>query len=135
MCSFGASDTGYYELVGTKGSLRVDNAYSYSDPVIMELMIGDKTTTKEFAKRDQFGPELTYFSECILENREPEPSGTEGLADVRIIEALLESAREGRSVSVKPVLKPYPDLRQEKHHRAVRPPTLFHASTPEGKRH
>jgi len=36
-------------------------------------------------KGDQFAPELLYFSECIQKNRQPEPSGWEGLADVRII--------------------------------------------------
>ena len=42
---------------------------------------------------DQFAPEIKYFSDCILNGREPEPSGEEGMLDVRVIEAVLESAR------------------------------------------
>jgi hypothetical protein len=34
---------------------------------------------------DQFGPQLVYFSNCILRDIAPESSGNEGLADVRII--------------------------------------------------
>ena len=45
--------------------------------------------------RDQFAPELLYFSDCIQKDRQPEPSGEEGLADVRVIEALYRSARRG----------------------------------------
>ena len=39
-------------------------------------------------------PSCSYFSDCVLTGREPEPSGREGLADVRIIRALYRSARD-----------------------------------------
>jgi len=32
-----------------------------------------------------------FFFRCILRNKQPEPSGKEGLADVRVIRALYES--------------------------------------------
>ena len=51
-------------------------------------------------KRDQFAPELVYFSDCILNDEEPAPSGREGLADVRIIRAILEAAEIDRPVSL-----------------------------------
>jgi glucose-fructose oxidoreductase len=44
---------------------------------------------------------LLYFSDCILKNRAPEPSGQEGLIDVRIIEAMMKSIRKGRWVAVR----------------------------------
>ena len=52
-----------------------------------------KSTRKKIGKRDQFAPELLYFSDCILKDRSPEPSGEEGLQDVRIVQALYESSR------------------------------------------
>ena len=57
---------------------------------------------KRIGKRDQFAPELLYFSDCILKDREPEPSGEEGLQDVRIVQALYESAETGKAVAVPP---------------------------------
>ena len=30
---------------------------------------------RRFARRDQFAAEIVYFSRCIRENLEPEPSG------------------------------------------------------------
>ena len=65
------------------------------------LTIDGKTTRKAIGKRDQFAPELLYFSDCILKDREPEPSGEEGLQDVRIVQALYESARSGRPVALR----------------------------------
>ena len=96
--SFNSADIGSYEIVGTKGHLRVNPAYEYAEGLGYELTVKGKTTRKRIGKRDQFAPELLYFSDCILKNREPEPSGEEGLQDVRIIEALYKSAETGASV-------------------------------------
>ena len=96
--SNGAADAGWYELVGTRGSLCLAPAYEYAEELEMELTIDGRTRKTAFAKRDQFAPELLHFSDCIRERREPGPSGAEGLADVRIIEALLESAERGRPI-------------------------------------
>ena len=57
---------------------------------------------RRIGKRDQFAPELLYFSDCIVKNREPEPSGEEGRQDVRIVQALYESAETGKVVHVPP---------------------------------
>ena len=98
--SFNSADIGSYEIVGTKGHLRVNPAYEYAEGLGYELTVKGKTTRKRIGKRDQFAPELLYFSDCILKNREPEPSGEEGLQDVRIIEALYKSAETGASVPI-----------------------------------
>jgi glucose-fructose oxidoreductase len=98
--SFGAADIGRYTLVGTKGTLTVDPAYEYAEGLKLELKIKDKSRKREFPKRDQFAAELDYFSGCILNNKDPEPSGMEGLADVRVIEAIYESAKSGRQVKL-----------------------------------
>jgi predicted dehydrogenase len=104
-CSFGSAKIGYYSLVGTKGHLRLENAYEYRDEAKCVLTIEGERTEKVFAPGDQFASELIYFSDCILNDRAPEPSGGEGLADVRVINAIYESARTGRSIQVEPVRK------------------------------
>jgi len=100
--SFNSSDVGEYRIVGTKGQLHVDPAYEYAEGLGYELTVDGKTTKKKIGKRDQFGPELVYFSDCVQTGRDPEPSGEEGLQDVRIIEALYESAETGRAVGIPP---------------------------------
>jgi glucose-fructose oxidoreductase len=103
--SFNSSDVGSYRIVGTKGQLHVDPAYEYAEGLSYELTVNGKVTRKSIGKRDQFAPELLYFSNCILENREPEPSGEEGMQDVRIIEALYESAETGKAVDLPPFVR------------------------------
>ena len=86
--SFGAASRSVFEVVGTEGVLKMDPAYELAEALKAEITIDGRTTKKIFKKRDQFAPELIYFSDCILHNKQPEPSGREGLADVRIIQAL-----------------------------------------------
>ena len=128
--SFGAADTASYEIVGTKGSLRLDPAYEYAFPLKLHLTIDGKTRAQNFPKRDQFAPELLYFSDCILKNRKPEPSGLEGLADVRAIEALYRSHKIGRSVKIRAVtIKKRPSLKQERYRPPIAKPALVQAKS------
>jgi len=104
-CSFGSASVSQYELIGTKGRLRLENAFEYLGEMKCVATIGDKEMEKTFEPGDQFAPELIYFSDCILNDRLPEPSGKEGLADVRVINAIYESSKTGRVKSIEPVPK------------------------------
>jgi predicted dehydrogenase len=112
-CSFGAADRSTYTVVGTRGSVTLDPAYEYAEGLSSELNIGDRQQKKDSGKHDQFAAELLYFSDCILHDREPEPSGAEGLADIRVIEGMRKSINSGRWVSVNiPRKTSRPTLRQ-----------------------
>jgi predicted dehydrogenase len=133
-CSFGAADVSRYALIGTEGWLMADPAYEYAMEIKHELMIDGKKKTRTFPKRDQFAAELVYFSDCILQNKNPEPSGLEGLADVRIVEAIYESARTRKAVEL-PVIpaKKRPTVRQEIHRPAHDKPKTVRAKSPSGE--
>jgi predicted dehydrogenase len=100
--SFASADVSSYLIVGTKGSIAADPAYSYAEPLAYTVTIGERSRRKQGSKVDQFAAELNYFSDCVLKGKDPEPSGEAGARDVRIIEALYESARTGESVSLRP---------------------------------
>jgi len=129
--SFGAADVASYRVVGTKGDVRLDQAYEYVYPIDLHVTIKGKTRKQTFRKRDQFAPELEYFSNCILNDLTPEPSGREGVADVRIIEALYRSANRNRAVKIAPLRKTQrPTMRQTQQKPAVdKPPPLVHAQS------
>jgi predicted dehydrogenase len=97
---FGASSVSSYTVAGTRGSLRLEPAYTHSGRRVLtqETRRGEHRQT--FPDRDQVAPELVYFADCILRDLEPEPSGWEGLHDVAIIEAILDSARTGRKIAL-----------------------------------
>ena len=98
--SFNADDVAAYRIVGTKGHLHADPAYEYAEGLEYTVTLDGKTTRKRVGKRDQFAAELLYFSDCIQNDRMPEPSGEEGLQDVRIVEALYESVRRQKPVKI-----------------------------------
>jgi predicted dehydrogenase len=127
-CSFGAYHQSSYMVLGSRGVLRLRPAYAVHENLVLEIEAGGKTTRKLFKKRDQVAPELDELADCIRHNREPEASGREGLADMRVMEAIEASLRDGGgAVAVRRVLKRRrPTLRQARRapaHRG-RPPLV-----------
>ena len=132
-CSFGAADTATYRVIGTKGDLRVDDGYEYVKEIKHQLTVDGKMQEFIFEKRDQFAPEIIYFADCIRNDETPEPSGWEGLADVRVIQAIYESASRGKPVELgKFDRDARPSMRQEMQRPPVDKPDLVHASSPSG---
>lgn len=103
-CSFGAGEIAEYKLFGTKGHLHLEQAFEYSESRDLRIVKDGKKTVLQYKKSDQFGPELVYFSDCIILNKDPQPSAREGAQDVRIIEAINESIRLGKTVELEPYL-------------------------------
>jgi glucose-fructose oxidoreductase len=131
-CSFGAADRSVCEIVGTKGSVTMDPAYEFAAGLAYKLRIGSRERERHFGKSDQFAPELLHFSDCVLQNREPEPSGEEGLADVRVILAIHQSIESGRWVELElPQRARRPTLAQEARRPGIQPPRLVHAASPQ----
>jgi predicted dehydrogenase len=104
--SQGAADVSELRVVGTKGDIRLEPAYDFATGLRMFVTKDGRTKKETFAKTDQFAPELIHFSRCILDDRDPEPSAAQGLADVRIIRAMIRSAQTGAVVPVRAVDQP-----------------------------
>jgi len=98
--SFGEEAVSTYTIFGEEGLIRVVDAYRNDAVITMEIVRNGETEQRRFEPVDQFAAEITYFSDCLLNDRQPEPSGIEGLQDVRIIEAIYRSSRDGRPVTL-----------------------------------
>src|SRR4051812_4325473 len=130
-CSFGAADVSSYRVVGTEGDLVMDPAYEYADELVQRVTLKGRSRERKFPKRDQFAPELISFSDCIITGEDPEPSGWEGLADVRVIRALYRSADTGQPVALEPFEKEQrPSLDQAISRPGIRKPQLVNTSAP-----
>lgn len=130
-CSFGAYDRAHYQVVGTEGFLTLDNAYELAAEMTLHVAGKHGQKTRTFGKRDQVAAEISYFARCIRDDRDPEPSGWEGLADVRILQAIQQSARFGRAVPIDPIPRPRrPDLGQEIRMPAHEVPSLVDVEQP-----
>lgn len=127
-----SADVDAFRVVGTKGSLRVEPAFTYTGDLVHHLAIdGREPRTTFFTERDQFGPEIASFSRCITAREEPEPSGEEGMLDVRVLEAIARSAREGRVVTLPRYARlRRPSIRQEMRMPKVGKQEAVHAPSP-----
>lgn len=109
-----------YRIGGSEGDLRVEPAYEYTEELVHYLTVGGDLTKKSFKSGDQFAPEIKYFSDCVLQDREPEPSAEEGRCDIRVVEAILASARARRPVDLPPYQRTRrPTPNQAEHVRKV----------------
>jgi predicted dehydrogenase len=104
--SFGEEPLAALRIFGEDGWIELDNAYRHTIPVTLTLSRREHRETLSFEPTDQFAAEISYFSNCILHDRAPEPSGIEGLQDVRLVEAIYRSSRDGRPVTLPRLARP-----------------------------
>ncbi|WBS05329.1 Gfo/Idh/MocA family oxidoreductase [Pseudoduganella sp. SL102] len=89
-------------LMGDKGRIELEPATNYTG---QRMWVGkgreNEITPPPGPGKNQFAGQLDHLSQCIRENREPIVAGEEGLRDIRIIEAVYQSAREKRRIVLK----------------------------------
>src|ERR1700761_1105880 len=118
--------------VGTGGVVELDPAYTFGKGLAQTITIGEKKEDHSFENTDHFGGELKYFSECILNDEQPEPNGEEGFADVRVLEGIQNALQTGSSVKLDPFTRSrrIDTERQKMTLGAVSTPELVHAGNP-----
>jgi predicted dehydrogenase len=89
-------------LMGDKGRIEMEPATGYQGH---RLWVGSERG-KEVAPAPgpgatQWAGQLDHMAQCVLQDREPIVPGEEGLRDLRIIEAVYRSAREGKRIALK----------------------------------
>jgi predicted dehydrogenase len=121
-----------YSVVGTKGNVQMSPCFLYGGSLEQRTTIGQDKSHKSYKNTDQFGGEMKYFSNCILNDLAPEPDGEEGLADVRVIEGILEALKTGQSVTLAPFTRTrrIDTAAQEETLPAKRSPELVKVSNP-----
>lgn len=114
--SYASHRSQYLRLNGSEGWAELNPAFAYSG---LKLRFGTMESGKPsileptIEQKHQFATEIDHFADCIKENRKPLTSGEEGLQDMRIIEAIYESARTGRVIALPNVVVARgPDLNQ-----------------------
>ena len=121
-----------YAVVGTKGSVQMNPGYMYGKPLEQMVTIGESKSQQSFKNTDHFGGEMKYFSDCILNDRDPEPDGEEGYADVRVMEGIVEALRSGRPQELPPFNRSrrIDPSAQEQKLAAQKSPELVNTSNP-----
>lgn len=130
--SYFANAIDSYVVVGTKGSVQVNPGFTYGKPLEQQVTIGKSKGSESFKATDQFGGELKYFSDCILGDRDPEPDGEEGYADVRVLEGVLRALDTGKPQVLEPFTrtKRIDTSAQKETLRPQNPPELVNTKSP-----
>jgi predicted dehydrogenase len=130
--SYYGNPTNMFIAFGAKGSVQLDPCYNYGAPLEQTTVLGKEKTRETFKNTDHFGGEMKYFSDCVLNDREPEPDGEEGLADVRVLEGIMQALDSGGRVQLPPFTRTrrIDTIAQRMMLPAVETPELVRASNP-----
>ncbi len=96
-------DSKRYRVNMPTGWLEMSPAFSYEGLQLHTSRAEGKNERTEQIKmphKNQFALEMDYFAECVLENKRPFSPGEEGLQDHRIMEAIYEAARTGKTIKL-----------------------------------
>ena len=98
--SWGGAQESFLHIVGEKGWATLAPAFQYDEERRLYGRIGGRWFEKKYKVMNELALELDAFADCIRRNRGPVPNGAEGLCDVAVMQAIYQSAREGRPVSI-----------------------------------
>ena len=91
--TYGSNMAGYYRVYGSKGWLQVDQAFVYEGLRLRAEFSGTKLDELNPARDpSHFQAEGEHFSNCVLNNLQPQSPGEEGLTDMRLITKIYRSA-------------------------------------------
>jgi predicted dehydrogenase len=97
--SYGYAGQNRIRVVGTRGWAELEPATSYTG-LRMRLRKGSATEERDLGQRDHFAAEMDHLSDCVMSDKPPLTPGEEGLRDLRIMMAIYEAARTGRTVKL-----------------------------------
>jgi predicted dehydrogenase len=95
--SYGYSGQNRYRVVTTNGWFELEPATSYSG-LRMFVHKGNSTEERTLPVRDHFALEMDHMSECVIDGKDPLTPGEEGLRDIKIMMAIYEAAKSGRTI-------------------------------------
>jgi predicted dehydrogenase len=94
--SYERSDARGFTVTAEKGTFGLDPAYNYNSSR------GTRSDGQDInlPAVNQFAAEMDDFAQCIMAKRPSKVSGEEGLRDVKLMMAIYESARTGKTVKL-----------------------------------
>lgn len=131
LMSYSGADLDDYRVVGTLGDLYSSPAFGMNAAMKHVTTVGKNKSEESFPKTDHFGGELKYFSNCILEGRQPEADGEEGMLDIRVIAAVERALQTGQPQTLEPYTRSVrPTSDQEEKLKVPKEPQLIDVHKP-----
>ena len=106
--SYGHHDDKSYRVLADTGWIKMDPAFPYKGLKLETSQAQGEVNQiieHSISDKDHFATEMDHFSECILDNKIPFTPGEEGLQDQKIMEAIYQSAKDGKPVKLETITK------------------------------
>ncbi|MDV6000075.1 Gfo/Idh/MocA family oxidoreductase [Kocuria rhizophila] len=102
--SYASESVERFTVSGTEGEISAEPCFGFGPDTGIEYTLTKNGSSESFAHDpvEQFGGETQYFVDCLRQGVAPEPDGEEGLLDVRVNAAILESLETGAPVTLEP---------------------------------
>jgi predicted dehydrogenase len=101
---YGAHRSQFLRLEGDKAWAELNPAFGYSGLKLRSSTTEsghDVVSEPSIEAMDQFAVEMDHMAQCVQHNLQPHTPGEEGLQDQRIVSAIYESAKTGKSIQLK----------------------------------
>ncbi len=102
-CGYDFHDSKRYRAHAQLGWMEMNPAYSCEGLQLQTSRADgqrERTEQIKLPNKNQFAAEMDYFADCVKNDREPFTPGEEGLQDHRLMEAIYEAARTGKSIKL-----------------------------------
>ncbi|WP_374090303.1 Gfo/Idh/MocA family protein [Methylomicrobium lacus] len=100
--SFERARRSEYEVIGSKGGIKCHTVWQLPGdiPIISWWTEDGRQCEERLPPANHFRLEIEHFSDCVLKGREPALSLDDAKDNCRILEAVLQSAAEGRLIKL-----------------------------------
>ncbi len=102
--SYATASAERFTLIGTKATIEASPCFMFGPKVGISYTetTAEGSKVHKFDPVEQFGNETQYFSDCILQDRQPEADAEEGYLDMRVLDAVERSLQTGDAVTLEP---------------------------------
>lgn len=98
--SHGAYRENQLTIVGSDGVIAIDPAFDVTVPRELEIRRDGEQARFTGLSTNEIVEEFEYFAGCIESGITPEPSGEDGLRDMKVIQAIYQAADRGMRVTL-----------------------------------
>ena len=100
--SFDAPEVQRYRVEAENGWVEAEPAFNVpaDEPATLTYEIDGREGRERFTPTDQYAQQVEAFADCVDRGVEPRTGGREAVANMRVIDALYESAASGSRVDV-----------------------------------
>ncbi|MBI2123419.1 MAG: Gfo/Idh/MocA family oxidoreductase [Armatimonadetes bacterium] len=100
-CGVRAPFRQFCEVVGASGSIMVERPFQPEErPASLLIRRGDQERRVEIPGTNQYVRMIAHFVDCVLSQRPPRYPPEDAVANMRVIDALRESAKSGQTVGL-----------------------------------